>query len=429
MEGSILEVEPDNSAAGALAKQSGAKPKAKKGWPMALITLGAAAGFAILAVTGITSRAVSTASLQQETNRAAELNVAVVTPKKAPATVAIDLPGQTEAYIQAPIFAQTTGYVKKWYFDIGSKVKTGDVLAEIDTPQVDQQLSQAQATLKEAQAALDLSKANYLRAQDLLKRKVIAQQDFDTADSDYRSKDATVSADAAAVSQLQALQDFKIVKAPFDGIVTARNTDIGQIVNSGSGRALFTVAQISPLRIFVNVPESMAGYVQAGGPATINFAGFPGQKFSGKVVRTAGAIDPNSRTLLTEIDVNNESGELFPGAYSPVHLETEGPKSLLIPSNSLLFRSEGASLGVVGADNRVHIKKIKIGRDLGGELEVVSGLSPTDQVVVNPADSLAEGTLVRVEGSNANPSRRSAAKADESQKISEKTAAKPISGG
>jgi len=419
MEGSILECEPNKSAPGALKGDPRAKPKTKRGWPIALLTVAAGAGFTVLAVTGITSRAVSVASLQQATDRSAEFTVAVVTPKKAPATVAIDLPGQTQAYTQAPIFAQTTGYLKKWYFDIGSKVKTGDVLAEIDTPQVDQGLSQAKATLNQAQAALDLSKANYVRAQDLLKRKVIAQQDFDTSESDYRSKDATVSADAAAVSQLQALEDFKVVRAPFAGVVTARNTDIGQIVTSGSGRALFTLAQISPLRIYVNVPETMAGYVQEGGPATINFPGFPGQKFSGKVVRTAGAIDPNSRTLLTEIDVANESGQLFPGAYSPVHLETEGPKSLLVPSSSLLFRSEGAALGIVGPDNRVHIKKIKIGRDLGGELEIVSGLLPTDQVVVNPMDSLAEGTLVHVEGPKLNGT----------QKLSEETTTKKISGG
>ena len=403
MNGSIVECQPENPAPNAL--KSNSQRKVKKGWPITVITLCAGAGFAVLAVTGIISRASSVASLQRETNRSAELTVAVVTPKRAPATVAIDLPGQTQAYTQAPIFAQTTGYLKKWYFDIGSKVKANDVLAEIDTPQVDPQLSQAKATLKEAQAALDLSRANFVRAQDLLQRKVIAQQDFDTASSDYRTKDATVSSDAASVSQLQALEDFKIVRAPFAGIVTARNTDIGQIVTSGAGTALFSVAQISPLRIYVNVPETMAGYVQEGGSATVNFAGFPGRKFSGKVVRTAGAIDPASRTLLTEIDVANDSGELFPGAYSPVHLETEGPKSLLVPSNSLLFRSEGASLGVVGPDNRVHIKKIKIGRDLGGELEIVSGLLPTDQVVVNPMDSLAEGTLVHVEGPNVNGSK------------------------
>jgi RND family efflux transporter MFP subunit len=196
------------------------------------------------------------------------------------------------------------------------------------------------------------------------------------------------------------LENFKIVKAPFDGIVTRRNTDIGQIVNAGSGTPLFDVAQVSPLRIYVNVPEAMAGYVRIGGPAHITFSEFPGQKFSGQVVRTAQAIDPASRTLLTEIDVANDAGRLLPGAYSPVHLETEGPASLLIPSSSLLFRSEGASLGVVGPDNRVHVKKVKIGRDLGSKLEIVSGLLPTDRVVVNPVDGLADGTLVHVQGSH-----------------------------
>jgi RND family efflux transporter MFP subunit len=205
-----------------------------------------------------------------------------------------------------------------------------------------------------------------------------------------------VNANAAAVSQLQALEDFKIVRAPFTGVVTARNTDIGQIVNAGSGAPLFTVAQVSPLRIYVNVPETMAGYVQVGGAATVTFNEFPGQKFSGKVVRTARAIDPNSRTLLTEVDVANDSEQLFPGAYSPVHLETRGPQSLLVPANALLFRSEGTALGVVGPDGRVRIKKIKIGRDLGGQLEIIDGALPTDQVIVNPVDSLSDGMLVRV---------------------------------
>ena len=396
MNGSILECEPEKSPEAT--QRTNPRGKAQRSWALKLILVLALIGFLVLAATGIASRAASVAALQLTTDRAAELTVAVVTPEKAPATVAVDLPGQTQAYVQAPIFAQTTGYLKTWYFDIGSKVKAGDVLAEIDTPQVDQELNQAKANLRQAQAALDLSKVTFTRDQDLLQRRVIAQQDFDTASSDYRSKEATVNANAAAVSRLQALEDFKIVRAPFAGIVTARNTDIGQIVNSGSGTPLFAVAQISPLRIYVNVPETMAGYVQQGGPAGITFDEFPGQKFSGRVVRTAGAIDPNSRTLLTEIDVPNESGELFPGAYSPVRLETDGPKSLLVPSNSLLFRTEGPSLGVVGSDNKVHITKVKIGRDLGGKLEIVSGLAANDRVIINPADSLADGTIVHVEG-------------------------------
>ena len=417
MDGSILEVEPDKSAQPTAPADQ--RANARRSGIIKLIIVVFLAGFAALAAMGIMSRFTSAVALQNETNQAAELTVAVVTPEKAPATVSIDLPGQTQAYIEAPMFAQTTGYVKKWYFDIGAKVKSGDVLAEIDTPQVDQDLNQAKANLREAQAALDLSQVTYKRDQDLLDRKVIAQQDFDTASSDLHAKQATINANAAAVSRLQALEDFKIVRAPFDGIVTRRNTDIGQIVNSGSGAPLFTVSQVSPLRIYVNVPEAMAGYVRVGGPATVAFSQFAGEKFSGQVVRTAQAIDPTSRTLLTEIDVDNQSGQLFPGTYSPVHLETEGPKSLLVPSSSLIFRSDGASLGIVDSDNRVHLKKIKIGRDLGGKLEVISGISPTDRVVVHPVDSLTDGALVQVQGTDAK----------EAQRLSDKTATKTISGG
>jgi RND family efflux transporter MFP subunit len=394
MNASTLECKPEQPAGRTLRESS--PEKSRRAWPITLVILFGLAGFGVLAVMGIRSRSASATALQLQTNRAAELSVAVVTPEKAPATVSLDLPGQTQAYIQSPIFAQTTGYLKRWYFDIGAKVKAGDVLAEIDTPQVDQQLNQAKANLRQAQAALDLARVTYARDQDLLQRKVIARQDFDTAESDFRSKEATVNANAAAVSQLQALEDFKRVRAPFTGVVIARNTDIGQIVNAGSGAPLFTMAQVSPLRIYVNVPERMAGYVQVSGPATITFNEFPGQKFQGKVVRTARAIDPNSRTLLTEIDVANDSEQLLPGAYTPVHLDTSGPQSLLIPANALLFRSEGTALGVVGPDGRVRIKKIKIGRDLGGQLEIVDGVSPTDQVIVNPVDSLSDGMLVRV---------------------------------
>ncbi|MBV8215355.1 MAG: efflux RND transporter periplasmic adaptor subunit [Verrucomicrobia bacterium] len=417
MDGSILEAEPEKSAQPKSPPDQ--RANARRSGVIKLVIVVSLAVFAALAFIGITSRSASTTALQDQTNQAAELTVAVVTPEKAPATVSVDLPGQTQPYTEAPIFAQTTGYLKKWDFDIGARVKAGDILAEIDTPQVDQDLNQAKANLRQAQAALDLSLVTFKRDRDLLERKVIAQQDFDTASSDLHSKEATVNANAAAVSRLQALEDFKIVKAPFDGIVTRRNTDIGQIVNSGSGTPLFDVAQVSPLRIYVNVPETMAGYVRLGGPANVTFNEFPGQKFSGQVVRTAQAIEPASRTLLTEIDVANDSGQLFPGAYSPVHLETEGPTSLLVPASSLLFRSEGASLGIIGSDNRVHIKKVKIGRDLGGKLEIVDGILPTDRIVLNPVDSLAEGTLVHVQGANAK----------ESQRLSETTTTKPISGG
>lgn len=375
----------------------GAK-RARQGGRLILVLLAGVVCLAALAVYGVMTRSAATEKLEQQANQvASELTVTVVKPNRLPATVSLELPGQTQAYIQAPVFAQTSGYLKKWYFDIGAQVKAGDVLAEIDTPQVDQQLNQTKATLKEAQAALDLSLVTYKRDQDLLQRRVIAQQDFDTATSDLGVKQATVNADQAAVMSLQALEDFKTVKSPFDGIVTARNTDIGALVNSGSGNPLFTVAQVKPLRVYVNVPENMAQDVAVGATAELTFNEFPGKEFSGKVVRTAGAIDPNSRTLLTEVDVPNESAELYPGAYTQVRLVTQGNnRSVLVPANTLLFRSEGAAVGVVDQNNVVELKKIKIGRDLGNQLEVTQGVTIDDRIIVNPSDSLTAGQKVKV---------------------------------
>ena len=373
-------------------------PQRRRGARLIFFLFITAVCFAALAVYGVFNRSASTAKLEQQANQAAsEQTVSVVKPERLAATVSLELPGQTQAYIQAPVFAQTSGYLKKWYFDIGAQVKAGDVLAEIDTPQVDQQLNQAKATLKQAQASLDLSRVTYQRDQDLLQRRVIAQQDFDTATSDLGVKQATVNADEAAVLSLQALEDFKIVKAPFDGIVTARNTDIGALVNSGSGNPLFVLAQVKPLRVYINVPENMAQDVTVGANADLRFNEFPGKEFSGKVVRTSGAIDPNSRTLLTEVDVPNDSGELFPGAYTQVRLVTgSNNRSVVIPANTLLFRSEGAAVGVVNQNNMVELKKVKIGRDLGTQLEITQGLTLDDRVIINPSDSLAAGQKVKV---------------------------------
>jgi RND family efflux transporter MFP subunit len=355
----------------------------------------------VLAVLGIVARARTTENLQKQADQVnAARTVSVVKPGEAPAILSIDLPGQAQAYMQASVFAQTTGYLKKWNFEMGSQVKEGDVLAEIDTPQVDEQLNQAQATLKQAQAGFDLARSTDQRDQDLFQRKVIARQDFDNAESDFRAKEATVNADEAVVMRLQALESFKILKAPFDGIVTVRNTDIGAMVNAGSGNPLFIVARVKPLRIYINVPESMAHQVAIGDKADLKFNEFPDRTILGKVVRTAGAIDPTSRTLLTEVEVPNENGELFPGAYMQVRLSTGASKqSLLLPANTLLFRPEGTMVGVVGTDHKVKLKKIKVGKDLGTHLEIVQGLSPTDHVIVNPSSSLATGQTVKVQGS------------------------------
>jgi RND family efflux transporter MFP subunit len=376
----------------------GAKREPRRRGRLILFLFAGLACLAVLAVYGVMTRSAATEKLAQQANQtSSEQTVTVVKPERLAASVSVELPGQTQAYVQAPVFAQTSGYLKQWYFDIGAHVKAGDVLAELDTPQVDQQLNQAKATLKEAQAALDLSRVTYQRDQDLLQRRVIAQQDFDTAASDLGVKQATVNAAEAAVLSLQALEDFKVVKVPFDGIVTARNTDIGALVNSGSGNPLFIVAQVKPLRIYINVPEDMASDVAVGASAELRFNEFPGREFTGKVVRTAGAIDPNSRTLLTEVDVPNESGELFPGAYTQVRLVAGASnRSVLVPANTLLFRSEGAAVGVVNQNNVVELKKIKIGRDLGNQLEVTQGLNLDDRIIVNPSDSLAAGQKVKV---------------------------------
>jgi len=349
-----------------------------------------------LAAIGVVMRSSLTQPIQQHSNKAAETTVTIVHPQKASITIPV-LPGQTAAYTDAPIYAQTSGYLKKWYFDIGAKVKAGDVLAEIDTPEVDQELAQAQAQIKVAQAALNLSEVTYHRYQDLFNRRVVAAEDFDTAADTYRENQAMVMADQANINQLEALEGFKIVRAPFNGIVTARDTDIGDYIASGSGTQLFRMQQTSPLRVYVNVPQAFADLVKIGTTGDLTLDEFPGRKFLGHVTNTARAIDPTSRTLLTELQVPNETGELFPGAYVLITLQVNDNTSILtIPSNAMLFRSEGATVGVVDADGQVEIRKITTNLNLGDKLEISQGLSEIDQVIVNPSDSLANGMTVKI---------------------------------
>jgi len=326
-----------------------------------------------------------------------KMEVSVVHPAKVSTTTSVELPGQTQAYTDAPIFAQTSGYLKAWYFDIGAKVKARDVLAEIDTPEVDQELAQAQAQLKVAQSALDLSQATFQREQNLFNRKIIAAEDFDTAADTNHENQARVIADQANVNQLEALEAFKTIKAPFDGILTARNIDIGAYVAAGSSAQLFRVARISSLRVYVNVPQAVAQLVKPGAEGDLSLSEFPGRSFPGKITNTAVAIDPVSRALVVELQIPNESGELFPGAYARVTLKLTGETGFYtIPSNALLFRAEGAAVGVVRPDGRVEIRKITVNLNQGDKLEISGGLSETDQVIVNPSDSLADGMLVDV---------------------------------
>ena len=349
-----------------------------------------------IAASGVSSRSAATAALQKRANEASGLVAGVAYPEKDPGIVLLQLPGQTMPYADAPIFAQTSGYLKAWYFDIGAKVKAGDVLADIDTPAVDQQLAQAQAQLGVAKAARDLAQVTYRRYQDLLKTNVIAPQDFDTVASNYHSSEATVIVDKAIVDRLQALEAFKHVTAPFDGIVTARNTDIGAYVPSGSGTQLFRMARISPLRVYVDTPEAFAPLVHPGDEADLTVNQFPAQKFAAHVVTTSGAINPTSKRLLTELQVPNETGKLQPGAFVQITLRLHTSTAVTIPAKTLLFESDKPAVGVVHSDGVVEIRKIRITRDLGRRVQVPQGLSESDQLIINPPGGLATGAIVTI---------------------------------
>jgi RND family efflux transporter MFP subunit len=375
--------------------KSPGKPENKIKKRVKLFFLAGGGLFIGVAVLGIYSRNAWTADIQQLTDKAARTIVHVVHPTRAIDAISLELPGQTMPYTDAPIFAQTSGYLKKWYFDIGTEVKAGAVLAEIDTPQVDAQLAQAQAQLKLAEAARDLGKVTYQRFQDLFQRNVIAAQDFDTAADNYGQNQAAVIADQANVNRLEALEAFKIVRAPFDGIVTARNTDIGAFIPLGSGNQLFRVARISPLRVYVDVPEPFTEFVKVGAAADLTVGKVAGRKFPAHVVGTAGAINPTTKRLLTELEAPNQTGELFPGAYVQVTLNIAGNKGdLTIPAGTLLFASGKPAVGVVRPNGTIEIRKIVINRDLGSKLEISQGLSESDQIISSPPPGLVEGTAV-----------------------------------
>jgi RND family efflux transporter MFP subunit len=373
-------------------KEVSGKPESKIKKAVKFLFCAGGALFIGLAILGIYSRNAWTVDVQRLTDKAARTVVQVVHPTRAIEAISLRLPGQTMPYTDAPIFAQTSGYLKKWYFDIGAEVKADAVLAEIDTPEVDAQLAQAQAQLKVAQATRDLSKVTYLRFQDLFQRNVIAAQDFDTAADNYGQNQATVIADQANVNRLEALEAFKIVRAPFDGIVTARNTDIGAFIPLGSGMQLFRMARISPLRVYVDVPEPFTEFVKVGAEADLTVGQVEGRKYPAQVVGTAGAINPTAKRLLTELEAPNQTGQLFPGAYVQVSLKIAGDKDdLTIPAGALLFNSGKPAVGVVRPNGTVEIRKIEIHRDLGSELEISHGLSESDQIIASPPPGLVDG--------------------------------------
>ena len=362
-------------------------------------------GIAFIAITallisGIWSRVKARAELNTETAQAALTAVSVVSPRRTTPADEIILPGNVQPYISSPIYARTNGYLKKWYFDIGAHVKQGELLAVIETPEVDQQLEQARSNLLTAQANLELASITKTRYQGLLKSNAVSQQDVDNAVGTYNANKSIVEADKAAVQQYSALVSFEKVYAPFDGVITARNTDIGDLINSGSTSNvktdLFHIAQPGKLRVYVNVPEEYSRGITVSMTADLTLAEFPGRKFKGNVVRTADDINVTTRTLLIEIDVDNPTGTLLTGSYAEVHLAVPTQSStFLIPVNTLLFRTEGLRVGIV-KDGKVVLTAVTPGHDFGDQIEIVSGLKSDDQVIVNPPDSLVSGQEVQI---------------------------------
>jgi RND family efflux transporter MFP subunit len=357
----------------------------------------------IVIYSGIHERAQAESSLGVSTERAAVPIVNVVEPSSAGLSQEIVLPGNTQAFNDTPIYARTNGYLKHWYVDIGTHVKQGQLLADIDTPEVDQQLDQARADLKNAQANEQLAEITAARWQNLLKTNSVSKQETDQAVSDLSARQASVDSMAANVHRLEQLQSFEKVYAPFAGVITARNTDIGALINAGAGgvpQELFHMAAVNKLRVYVAVPEVDSLAAQTGAKATLTLDEFPGETFEGTIVRDSDSIDSATRTLNVEVDVNNAQGHIKTGAYAFVHLKLPqsahaSAQSITIPADTLLFRSEGLRVGVV-RNGHAELTPIKIGRDFGATVEVVAGLQPTDQVIVNPSDSLTSGSPVKV---------------------------------
>jgi len=345
----------------------------------------------------VETRARVTAGLTAAIPAATETPVTVVRPQRPDASQNVTFPGNVQAFVETPIYARTAGYLTKWYVDIGGKVQEGQLLALIDTPEVDQQLRQAQAAQLQAEANLDLAKTTADRWQNLLKADGVSQQEVDQNVSAYKARQADLQAAVANVDRLKYLQSFQRVTAPFAGVITARNVDIGALITNGNSQQLFKLAQTNIVRVYVNTPEAYGGDMQPGVPAELHVAEFVNRTFLGKVVRTAGAIDPASRTLLTEVDVPNPKGEIMPGAYAEVGFHFKGDsQALVIPSNTLIFRSAGSQVAVV-ENGHAHLSKVTIGRDFGASLEIVSGLRDSDDVIVNPPDSLSDGQVVAVQ--------------------------------
>jgi RND family efflux transporter MFP subunit len=355
-----------------------------------LIILGAAAG--------LLPRWHRRAALRAETRELAVQTVAVVSPSQAQAAGGdLILPAEVKPLVDAPIYARSSGYLKRWFVDIGAEVKEGDLLAETDAPELRQELAQAKAELAQAEAALALARTTAARWAELLKTASVSEQEAAEKQADLELKIANVDAAHAHVRRLEELQSFSVIKAPFNGTITARAIDVGQLVVANSSRELFHLAQTDTLRIYARVPQTAARSVVPGQMAELTVPELPGRVFPAKIVRTSGAMSSDSRTLLVELQVDNSRHEILAGTFAQVRFtESKMSPGLSLPSNTLLFRSEGLQVGVVGDDGKVELRNVTLGRDLGPTVEILSGVTPKDRVILNPADSLVSGTTVRV---------------------------------
>ena len=394
---SQTEVTRRNDEQTAPLNDAGVGKRPRKPWLILMIALIAVA---TVFLGGVWSRVRAGTALKAETAQVARPAVSVVSPKQTAPAQEIILPGNVQPFITSPIYARTNGYLRKWYFDIGAHVKQGQLLAVIETPEVDQQLEQSLSNLNTAKANLALAETTKNRYQGLVKDNAVSQQDVDNAVGTYNANKAIADANQANVKQLQALQSFEKIYAPFDGVITARNTDIGDLINSGSSGGvktdLFHIAQPGTLRVYVNVPEEYSQGVKTGMTADLSLAEFPGRKFQGKLVRTSDDINMTTRTLLIEVDVPNPAGTLLTGSYAEVHLAVPSQASTyLLPVNTLIFRSEGLHVGVV-KDGKVVLTAVTPGHDFGNTIEIVSGLKPNDQVIINPPDSIISGQEVQI---------------------------------
>ena len=346
---------------------------------------------------GMIPRSLHRNALRAETRELAIQTVSVVSPAPGKTAAALTLPAEAKALVEAPIYARTSGYLKRYLVDIGAPVKAGDLLAEIDTPELNQELAQSRAQLAQAEAALALARTTAARWTDLVKTSSVSEQEAAEKKADLELKSATVEAARANVRRLEELQSFGRITAPFAGTITARGTDVGQLVAASNGKELFRLAQTGTLRVFVRVPQTAAQGIAPGQMAELTIPELPGRVFPAKIVRTSGAMSADSRTLLTELEVDNSRGELLAGTYVQVRLaETKQQPTATLPANTLLFRSEGPQVGVVGANDKVELRSVALGRDFGPTVEIIGGVGPTDRVILNLPDSLVGGTTVRV---------------------------------